>query len=65
MSLTVRCVSEHVNHSDVEKSLGFMEDAHDREQMLVILSGLLNEFMMDLCFPALRSAGYSHCNVSV
>lgn len=29
MSLTVICVSEHVNHRDGEKSFGYTEDAHD------------------------------------
>ena len=52
MSLTVVRVSEHVNHSDGEKSFGYVED--DSEHMLEIESGLLDEFMMDLCFPALR-----------
>lgn len=29
-----------------------------------ILSGPLDEFMMDLCFPVLRSARCSHCDDS-
>lgn len=33
MSLTVARVSEHVNHSGVEKGFGYVEDAHDSEQM--------------------------------
>ena len=39
-----------------------MEDAHNSEQMPEILNRPLNEFMMDLCFPAVRSAGPYHCN---
>lgn len=62
MSLTVICVSKHLNHSDSEKSSGYVENTPDSEQMLEILSGLLDEFIMDLCFPVLRSAGCAHCN---
>lgn len=39
-----------------------MKDAHNSKQMLEILSRLLHEFMMDLSFPPLRTAGYSLCN---
>lgn len=62
MSLSVICVSEHANHSDSEKSSSYLEETSDSEQMFEILSELLDEFMMDLCFPALRSAGCAHCN---
>lgn len=40
---------QHVNHSDGEKSFGYVQDAYNSEQMLEILSGLFDEFM-DLYF---------------
>lgn len=40
---------QHVNHSDGEKSFGYVQDAYNSEQMLEILSELFDEFM-DLYF---------------
>lgn len=65
MSLSVIFVSEYINHGDSEKSFGYIEDVHDSEQMLEILNRLFDEFMMNICFPAHRSAGPCHCNVSI
>lgn len=49
MSLTVISFTEHVNHSDSRKVFGYREDSYDSEEMLEILSGLFDEFMIDLC----------------
>lgn len=46
----------------VKTSFGSIEDAQDGDEMLEILCRRPYKFMMDLCFPALRSAGYSHSN---
>lgn len=55
MSLTVISVTGNVNHRDSEKTFGYMQGVHD--------AGLHDELMMDLCFPALGSAGSSsHCH---
>lgn len=48
MSLSVVCVNEHVNHSDGEKSFGYMEDSHDSEQMLEIVMSLWWIFVFQL-----------------
>ena len=59
MSLTV---SEHVDPGAVENSDVYTEEAYDGKQMLEMIVWLPEDFMMDVCFPTLKSAGCSHCS---